>query len=198
MLIAAAVTENEGNALTLAVEQMRQLFARVSQREWKIECELRDDLRFDPERKPAVYIVSLLTQLDANEPVDRLRGRLHAELSNLVAQQPAVYLCTVFRGCEDDPPKLERIRRLNLLAVDLSHDLNVGVIDFDRQFADIGARPLQSNHRLEGRGACEIAAYVIVKALFATGAFDDHIDAETIEAARLIFDRSLQAYAIHA
>jgi len=196
MLITAAVTENEGNALMLAVQQLRRLFVRASQREWQIECELRDGVGFDLERKPAIYIVSLLAQLDTNEPVEQLRARLHAGLSNLVAHQTAVYLCTVFRGCEEDASKLERIRRLNLLAIDLSHDLDAGVIDFDRQFADIGARPLESSYRLEGRAACEIAAYVIVKALFATGAFDDHIAAETIEEARLMYDHSYRANAV--
>ncbi len=185
MLIAGAVTGNEESALMLAVEQMRQLFVRAGQTEWKIECELQTD------RKPAVYIASLLTQLDTDEPIDRLQSRLRSELANL----NAVYLCTVFRGCEDDPSKLERIRRLNLLAIDLSHDLDIGVIDFDRQFADIGARPLETSYRLEGRAAREIAAYVIVKTLFATGAFDDHIAAETIEQARTLYDRSYQANA---
>ncbi len=195
MLIAAAVTENEGNALMLAVEQLRRLFASASDREWKIECELQDGVRFDPDLKPAVYIHSLLARLDANEPIDQLRSRLHTDLGKLVAHQTAVYLCTLFRGCEDDESKLERIRRLNLLTVDLSHDLDIGVIDLDRQLADIGARALQTSYRLEGRPACEIAAYVIVKTLFSTGAFDDHIDAETIERARAMHDRSYQASA---
>jgi len=193
MLIAATLTENEGSALMLAVEQMRRLFVRAGQSEWKIECELQGGMRFDLDRKPAVYIVSLLTQLDTDEPIDRLQGRLRTELGDVVAHQTAVYLCTLFRGCEDDAAKLERIRRLNLLTADLSHDLDVGVIDFDRQLADIGARSLESSYRLEGRAAREIAAYVIVKTLFATGAFDDHIAAGTVEEARSMYDRSYQA-----
>jgi len=192
MLIAAAVTENEGNALVLAVEQMRQLFVRARKKEWKIEC----DLRLDPTRQPDISIVSLLRELDGTvEPLDRVEGRIRDELGRLVASRTAVYLCTIFRACDDDAAKLERLRRLNLLAIELSHDLDIGVIDFDRQFADIGARPLESSYRLEGSAAREIAAYIIVKTLLAAGAFEDHVPAETIEQARALYDRAYQAKA---
>jgi hypothetical protein len=192
MLIAAAVTENEASALTLAVAQMQQLFAQASQREWKIDC----DLGFDPSRQPEICIVSLLRELDGTlDPIDRVESRLRDELGSLLEKRTAVYLCTIFRACEDDAPKLERLRRLNLLAVELSHDLDIGVIDFDRQLADIGAHVLETSYRLEGGAARAIAAYVIVKTLLAAGAFDDHLPAGTIEQARVLYDRAYQAQA---
>ena len=198
MLIAAVVTESEGRALVLAVEQMRQLFVHAGDREWQIDCDLRDDLRFEPARPPQICILSLLRELDgALEPIDRVDARLRDELGRLTARQTAVYICTIFRACEDDAARLERIRRLNLLAADLSHDLDIGVIDFDRQFADIGARTLESSYRLEGNAAREIAAYMIVKTLLAAGAFDDRIPVETIEQARAMYDRSHQANLAH-
>jgi hypothetical protein len=199
MLIAAAVTENEGHALTLAIEQMRQLFVRAGEREWKIDCDRIDFLRFDPNRQATICIVSLLRELEGTlEPLDRVEGRLRDELGKFVANQTAVYLCTIFRACDDDAPRLERIRRLNLLAVELSHDLDAGVIDFDRQFSDIGAKELQTSYRREGPAAREVGAYVIVKTLLAAGAFDEHLPAETIEQARALYDRAYKANTAHS
>jgi len=132
----------------------------------------------------------------ALEPIDRVDARLRDELGRLTARQTAVYICTIFRACEDDAARLERIRRLNLLAADLSHDLDIGVIDFDRQFADIGARTLETSYRLEGGGAREIAAYTVVKTLLASGAFEDRIDDATIEQARAAHASTYQANAV--
>ncbi|HEY1730077.1 MAG TPA: hypothetical protein VGG22_17035 [Candidatus Baltobacteraceae bacterium] len=192
MLIAGAVTENEGHALMLAAEQARQLLVRAGAREWKIDCELTGSLHFEADRQPAICIVSLLREVDS-DPLDQVRIRLMDQLGKLDARQTAVYLCTVFRACENDAPLLERIRRLNLLAADLSHHLDIGVIDFDRQFADFGARPLQTSYRLEGGTTREIAAYTILKTLLASGAFDNHVDDETIEKARAMYDRAHKA-----
>jgi len=191
MLIAGDLTENEGGALMLAVEQLRQLFARADQREWKFEC----DLQQGREREaPAIYIVSLLGKLDGErEPIEDVRRRLREEIRTMMNREARVFLCTVFRACEGDAPTIERIRRLNLLVAQLSHELDCGVIDFDRTFADIGARPLQTSYNLEGRPAREVAAYAIVKTLFAAGAFDDRIPAETVDQARALHDRAHRA-----
>ncbi len=185
MLIAGALTENEASALMLAVEQMRQLFVRAGQTEWKIDC------RLDLEEPAAICIISLLGEVDgARDPIDDVRRRLAKTIAGLTASGTGVFLCTIFRACEHDAPTIERIRRLNLLVAELSHDLDVGVIDFDRMLADIGARPLQTSYHLEGGGARDIAAYTIVKTLLAEGAFDDLIPAETLERARASYDRA--------
>ena len=197
MLIAGIVTENEGHALMLAAEQARQLFVRSGAREWKIDCELTSNLHFEADRQPAICIVSLLREVDS-DPMDRVRMRLTDQMGKFDRRRTAVYLCTIFRACENDAPLLERIRRLNLMAANLSHDLDIGVIDFDRQFADIGARTLQTSYRLEGGTTREIAAYTILKTLLASGAFDGHVDDETIEKARAMYDRASKANAVTA
>jgi hypothetical protein len=94
---------------------------------------------------------------------------------------PAVFVCTIFRhvaaGAASQAPAdgirlVERIRRLNLLAAELSHDSGVGVLDLDRVLAHIGARELQSDYRLSGRIVAEVAGHAIVAGLLAVGLDD--------------------------
>ena len=99
-------------------------------------------------------------------------------------------LCTVFRhvappiGDAGDalPAKRERIRRLNLMAIDLSHDTGAGVVDVDRAFSHVGARSLATDHRLTGRAAAEVAAHTIVAGILAAG-LDDVVPPDVQERA---------------
>jgi hypothetical protein len=68
--------------------------------------------------------------------------------------------------------RLERLLRLNLMAIELSHDTGAGVIDIDRLFAHLGAGPLATDHRLTGRVAAEVAAYAIVATIVSFGLDD--------------------------
>jgi hypothetical protein len=188
MMIAASVTQNEGRALSAAVEQLRRLLAQASQREWKFECDLSGAAS-----NPEVSIISLLPEVEGADPIDRVRERLRERLGTQMAAGATAFLCTIFRAC-DDPSKLERIRRLNLLAPELSHDLDIGVIDFDRMLGDIGSQTLETDYRLDGAGAREVAAYTIVKTLIG-GGLDDRVPDEVIERARSLHVR---AYRVEA
>jgi hypothetical protein len=183
MMIAASVTENEGRALGSAAEQLRRMLTEASQRDWRIECDLSGSAA-----NPELCIISLLPEAEGAEPIDSVRQRLHEHASAAAAAGASVFFCTIFRACENDAPKLERIRRLNLLAPELSHDLDVGVIDFDRMLGDIGAQTLETDYRLGGAGAREVAAYTIVTTLL-RGGLDDRVPDEVIERVRAIADR---------
>lgn len=184
MMIAATVTDNEGRALAVAVEQLRGLLAQASQRDWTIECDLSGTAN-----NPEICIVSLLPDLESGESIDRIRERLRKRLNESIGTGATALICTIFRACDEDPPKLERIRRLNMLAPELSHDLDAGVIDLDRTLSDIGAQRLQTDYRLDGPRAREVSAYAIVKALLAVG-LDDRIPDEIVERARSLQDRT--------
>ncbi|MGH7715531.1 MAG: hypothetical protein ACREML_05985 [Vulcanimicrobiaceae bacterium] len=184
MIIAATVTENEGRALSVAVEQLRRLLAQVSQRDWNIECDL-----LAIASNPEIRIISLLPEVESDEPIDRVKQRLREHLNASIGAGGSVFLCTIFRACNGDASKLERIRRLNLVAPALSHELDAGVIDLDRMLSDIGAQQLQTDFRLDGPAAREVTAYTIVKTLLA-GGFDDRIPDETVERARSMADRA--------
>jgi hypothetical protein len=93
-----------------------------------------------------------------------------------------VFLCTLFRHV---PPFSEaeggearrlwlrqRIRRLNLLATDLSYSTGINIIDLDRTLAHLGAGPLQTDVRLGGERATAAAADTICGALLAAGLDD--------------------------
>jgi hypothetical protein len=189
MMIAAGVTENEGRALSAAVEQLRRLLADASQRDWKIGCDLSGAAS-----NPEVSIISLLPEVESADSIDRVRERLREHLAARIAAGASAFLCTIFRACEDDAPKLERIRRLNLLAPELSHDLDAGVIDFDRMLGDIGSQILETDYRLGGAGAREIVAYTIVKT-FLSGGLDDRVPDDVIERARSLHRRAHQVEA---
>ena len=60
-------------------------------------------------------------------------------------------------------------RRLNLLAIEVSHRCGVFVVDIDKIFAHVGARQIETDFRLAGRKAAETAGYAIVAAILAGG-----------------------------
>ncbi len=76
----------------------------------------------------------------------------------------------------------ERIRRLNLFALELSHDTGVGIIDIDRALTHIGARQLGADYRLAGRIAAEVAAHTIVGSILLAG-LDDAAAPEVLHGA---------------
>jgi hypothetical protein len=98
-----------------------------------------------------------------------------------------VMLLTVFRAVPERRTHkgqllLERIRRLDRMALDLSHDLGVTVVDIDRAFADIGARVLATDYRLAGRVAAEAAGHSFALSLLSLG-LDDIIPVDVQERA---------------
>ena len=84
--------------------------------------------------------------------------------------------------------RIERIRRLNLLAAQLSHELNINIIDFDRSFAHHGGRELDVDFSLEGSAAALIARHVIISTFFAAG-LDDFVSPELQEKASQLYEQ---------
>jgi hypothetical protein len=102
-----------------------------------------------------------------------------------------IFLCTVLRhvarseGASQVECKLIRIRRLNLLAAEISRETGACVIDLDRSLADIGARKLHTDYRLNGQYAGEAAAKFIALAVLSAG-LDAHVSFEIQDAAKAI------------
>ena len=134
---------------------------------------------FQPPRArshPDVFIASLLPELGRSpEAPETTESRWRDHLTLLQDTGATVFICTVYRhiGGIADPEErratLERVRRLNLLAVNLSHSLGVGVIDLDRAFAERGADVLKTDHRLNGRIAAELIGHTVLSALLSMG-----------------------------
>jgi hypothetical protein len=120
-----------------------------------------------------IILSSLLPEVFADdygtwdETEIRIRQRFQAVSKN----GPRHYVCTVFRHVPPDaPPGLRaRIRKLNLLAAELSRATGVFIIDLDRSLADVGARAYATDFRLAGPYAAEAVAREIAATLLGTG-----------------------------
>jgi hypothetical protein len=62
-----------------------------------------------------------------------------------------------------------RIRRLNLLAAEISREHGAVVIDIDRLLADVGARRLGTDYRLQGAAAADLAGNSIAMEIILNG-----------------------------
>jgi hypothetical protein len=138
---------------------------------------------------PRLLVTSLLG--DAEDPVEpwadcerRVRDRYGA-----LAEDPGliVYVCTVFRhvagrSAAADRARLRRIRRLDLLAADLSREMGLLVIDLDRALADLGGATLATDWRLGGPHAAEACAGCLARVVVET-ALDGVVSAASLDAA---------------
>jgi hypothetical protein len=95
-----------------------------------------------------------------------------------------VYIVTLFRHTTaQDHTLLPMLRRLNLLAVRLSREFGLFVIDIDRLCAHAGGGPLRVDVRLASSEARRTVADLIVDPLLSTGI--DHVaEPAAIQAAR--------------
>jgi hypothetical protein len=183
LLFFADVTENEYAVVQAAAVRLRSLLQTADSSAWT--CDVRpipevEDFGGAP--TSAIYILSLAKQLDYPlAPWDETAAahRLHVKL--LSTRGPKVLLLTVFRHvAAGDNPDIERdilvrIRRLNLLAIELSNEFGVSVADFDRDFADVGALPLATDFRLGGEAAKGMAAWALVRYVI-TNSLDGTVD----------------------
>jgi hypothetical protein len=135
-----------------------------------------------PSPPPTLAIVSMLHEMSPPyAPMPQVKMRWHALLERLGKEGVSVLLCNVFRHVGSEPlgPDFltpaalrERARRLNLLAVELSHQYEADLADIDARLAAIGARPLQDDFRLLRLGR-DAAADAIVWSLLQIALFGD-------------------------
>lgn len=138
----------------------------------------------------AITISSLLPEVEAalaDWPATESRlTRVYEALASGDSQ--SLFLCTVFRHAPaelDDAARVElrrAIRRLDLLAIQLSHATGLNVIDLDRALAQVGAVSLGADFRLSGPAAAEAAGREIARCILAAG-LDDLIAPEIQERA---------------
>lgn len=137
----------------------------------------------------AIRVVSLQQYLGGQDRLWAETARqLHDELAALAEGGDPVLVLTVFRrvpdrGSESGQALLEQIRRLNLLVTELSRELGVFVVDFDRVLADIGGVVLDTDYRLRGQAAAEVAGEELALAV-ATNALDTTLSFDAQERVR--------------
>ncbi len=190
--IDAAVADTERPALAAVAEQLAECLAAASGHPWSVYAHARDGLSaIDPAGGATVAVASLLPELArTDEPLAATQARWRAHLDALARHGIPAVVCTIFRRVEAAPPgaraaseTIERIRRLDLVAAELSHDTGASVADIDRVLAHLGARQLATDHRLGGALAAEVAAWTIVSALL-DGPLDGVVDADVLQRAQ--------------
>jgi hypothetical protein len=191
VVITAMVAPAEHAALRTAGERLAACIERATGQHWSV------DVRFvetpDEIAPAALLIASLLTELQRpDEPPAQVAARWRGLLRARGDDSAPAFICTIFRHVTSvsdrwrnatPPLPIERIRRLNLLAAELSQATGANVIDIDRVFAHAGARALQTDYRLGGTQAAGLAADTIVATLLTAG-LGDAVPAEAQDRAR--------------
>ena len=121
----------------------------------------------------SILVTSLVLEVDTPEPWTDVEQRLRGIYAGLCARGDPVFICTVLRhtgaGEPDASRRRIRIRRLNLLAAEISREHGAFVIDIDRQLADVGARRLGTDYRLQGAAAADLAGNAIAMEIILNG-----------------------------
>lgn len=188
--IEAIISQAEGPALIAAGQQLSTCLGSVIKQMWPVQLGLRGGVEDIQAAEPGTVIVaSLLTDAERiAEPWAIAELRWRERVRALVALGPPLVICTIFRVVPDRarlsprgaaPPLLERIRRLNRLAAELSRETACYVADIDRAMAHVGGRVLNADYRLASQRAAEAAGHAIVWSLL-SGPLDDAVSPEIL------------------
>ena len=186
--IQAEVDIRERAAVVFGAQQLAEALRVAAGVDWPIQVTFWDAGGLRAVRAGSIVVLSLLSDVESDEPFAETAARWRGRTDGLAAEGAIVVLLTVFRAVSERRTEkgrrlLERIRRLNRMALDLSHDLGVTVVDIDRAFAHIGARVLVTDYRLAGRVAAEVAGHSFALSLLTLG-LDDTIPVDVQERAR--------------
>jgi hypothetical protein len=140
---------------------------------WPVQLNIAPpDAEAPPAFTPSAIVLSLSPEVGRiDEPIAVTQGRWRDRLRRLAATGAPVFVCTVFRHVPDrggagaPSKRLERIRRLNLMAAELSRELGVLVVDLDRALAHIGGYELATDYRLGGVAGADVAGHTLAWSL---------------------------------
>lgn len=175
--IKAVVYGHEQAAVRLACARLESSLSAASGTPVVVPCTFEPTLDSLDADQACVVIASPLAEVaNYEEPWPSVERRLRQSCQRLAAKDDVVvFICTVLRhvsaeeGAAQAESKRVRIRRLNLLAAEISRETGIYVIDLDRSLADIGARALQTDYRLNGSYAAEVAAKFMALAVISAG-----------------------------
>jgi hypothetical protein len=187
----ALVDDNERAAVSLAAARLQSALGAAAGAPVSVRCQFEETMdALKGSDEPCVIIVSMLPEVaNHEEPWAKVESRLRESFQALTSiDGVVVFVCTVFRHVaveqSADQSRLIRVRRLNLLAAELSRETGLFVIDLDRTLAAIGGVNLQTDYRLGGTYAAEAAAKVIALAVVSAG-LDDYVSFDVQDAAKL-------------
>lgn len=183
--IKALVHANERSAITTMAGTLQERLTTAAAEPAAVTCSFAESFsELQKPHEPSIIITSLLLETgNYQEDWAEVEGRLRTRYAALAEDAASiVFVTTVFRHIsERDAAQREllrlRIRRLNRLAADLSREYGIMVIDLDRDLADIGGRRLQTDYRLGGEHAEQVAARSMARAVVSAG-LDNHVPFE--------------------
>lgn len=186
--IQAEVDNRERAAVVFGAQQLAEALRVAADVDWPIQVTFLDAGGLRAETAGSIAVLSLLGDVESDEPFGETAARWRRRADSLAAEGANVVLLTVVRAVPERRTQkgqllLEKIRRLNRMALDLSHEFGVTVVDIDRAFAHIGARILATDYRLVGRVAAEVAGHSFALSLLSLG-LDDIIPVDIQERAR--------------
>lgn len=197
--IEAFVSEDEREAVQLAADFLARSLSQAAGVPWTCTCGFSTDVEtLRQAGNAAIVVTSFLPELgNVDEPWPQAELRLRTAYAALRTSGIAVFICTILRhvGHGEEPKTVAlrvRIRRLNLLAAEISRETGAYVIDVDRVLANIGARHLQTDYRLKGSAATGVTGHLIALALL-NNACDSYVSIEIQESAKSILDSSRPA-----
>ena len=199
IVIEAQAVSSENQGLLAAAELLSECLGNAAGGgAWPVRLQVNAPGAKIGSSPPTVLIVSLLHEMERlDEPIAETEARWDEALTSLLAQGTPVFLRNIFRNVPEPKrdgthsPVLERIRRLNRMAIGLSHRCGVGVIDIDRACAHIGGQALQADWRLGGAVAAEVAGHTTVWSLLSYG-LDEVVDPDLEERAKANLGSLLQ------
>jgi hypothetical protein len=199
--IAAFVSENERAAVVLAIGHIARALSHAAAVPWTCDCIFSSDLKTSQQGSDdAIMITSLLPEIESLESWPQIEQRLRSTYTILCESGTPVFICTILRhiGGDEKPEAADtlriRIRQLNLLAAEISRETGAFVIDLDRVLADIGARRLQTDYRLAGTTAAEMAGHFMALTVIGNG-LDAFVPFEIQDAASVFLAASRPALA---
>jgi hypothetical protein len=193
--IVAVVTPDERLVVERAAEDLADALSQATGQPWTCHCHFVPALNaVAPVPADSVIITSLGVSLARpDRPWMEIERELEQSYAALCQTGVPVLICTLLRhvGEEGDPGAVahtrRRIRQLNLLATELSRAYGALIIDLDRVLADIGARRLNTDYRLRGAQAINLAGIAVAQCVTAD-ALDAFVDVDAQQAAHALLE----------
>jgi hypothetical protein len=171
----------------VAIAAARQLSAAVGTAlgaDWPVALFLSD-----PEGETgsgSIWIASLIGDVGRDEAIETTTRRWQERIERWSHRgNPRILLSTLFRSVassDDRRATVERLRRLNMMALSLSRSTGVEIVDIDRLFAWYGRDTLGTDYRCVGERAALLGGHAIAAAIFA-GGLDEVLPGPVQEAA---------------
>jgi hypothetical protein len=173
--IVAMVSAAERAAVDRACGDIARALGEASGTPWECNCRfVQEPTDLQNADAGSILVTSLVLEVDTPELWEDAEPRLRKLYAGLCERGDPIFVCTVLRHTGAGEPALAlsrriRIRRLNLLAADISREHGAFVIDIDRRLADVGARRLGTDYRLQGAAAADLTGNAIAMEIVLNG-----------------------------